>query len=267
MKPLADGQRPALAEDRADTTSGRCVTSRHPTRLCRLPDELREPQDPMSAAHISASAPTAQFKLASPPRSVVPEQRNSRCAGRVLDRRLGGDAAAPSIRSGAAPRPAVAVTSCQSPGKPWSSTKHSPSMGPPSRTSKRSASRSKYETRRRTVRTTHVPTLVVTVFAPRPRRMIRRCDLLASRHAATERSRQPRRPPISAHRRRRPSTALRRTAPTSSSDTDTPPHRGELPVDRGAAQRTTGADGSTRRTVIEAQPNSETSTRRSSSGR
>jgi hypothetical protein len=30
MKPLVDGQ-PALAEDRADTTSGRCETSRHPT--------------------------------------------------------------------------------------------------------------------------------------------------------------------------------------------------------------------------------------------
>jgi hypothetical protein len=108
MKPLADGQPPALAEDRADTTSSRCVTSLRPTRLCRPPDKLRQPQDPMSA-HISASAPTAQFKLASPPRSVVPQQRNSRSTRRVLDRRLGGDAAAPSIRSGSAPRPAVAV--------------------------------------------------------------------------------------------------------------------------------------------------------------
>jgi hypothetical protein len=81
-------------------------------------------------------------------------------------------------------------------------------MGPPSRTSQRSASRSQYETRRRPVRTTRVPALVVTMFAPLPRRLIRRCALMAL-HGDTERSRQPRHPLISAHRRRRPRTAHR----------------------------------------------------------
>jgi hypothetical protein len=155
--------------------SSRCATSLHPTRLCRPPDKLRQPQDPMSA-HISASAPTAHFKLASPPRSVVPEQQT-----------LDPPAASSTAGSAATlPRPQYGrdqpsacrrCPSCHS-REPWSSsTKHSPSMGPPSRTSQRSASRSQYETRRCPVRTTRVPVLVVTMFAPLPRRMIRRCDL------------------------------------------------------------------------------------------
>jgi hypothetical protein len=154
------------------------------------------------SAHISAWAPTAQFKLAWPPRSVVPEQRSARCAGRVLERRLGGEAAARSMRS-ERPLGPPSLSFVSGPGKPWSSTKHSPSMGLPSRTSKRSASRSKYETRRRPVRTTHVPTLVVSVFAPLPRRMVRRCDLLVPRHVATQRF-----PAIqaSAHQRASPSS-------------------------------------------------------------
>ena len=266
MKPLADGQRPALAEDRADTTSGRCVTSRHPTRLCCLPDLAAERQDPMSTREISASRPRPS---SSSPRHPGPlSQSNETLDAPAASLTAGSGATLPRpqcVRERPLGPPSLSLVS-----EPRETVEQHQALavdGSSSRTSKRSASRSKYETRRRTVRTTHVPTLVVTVFAQRPRRMIRRCDLWASRHAATERSRQPRRPPISAHRRRRPSTALRRTAPTSSSDTDTPPPRGELPVDRGAAQRTTGADGSTRRTVIEAQPNSETSTRRSSSGR
>jgi hypothetical protein len=80
------------------------------------------------SAQISVSAPTARFKLASPPRSVVPQQRNSRSTRRVLDRRLGGDAAAPPTRSGSARRPAVAVVRVTAAGT-VEQPKHS-SMGP-----------------------------------------------------------------------------------------------------------------------------------------
>jgi hypothetical protein len=189
------------------------------------------------SAQISAWAPTAQFKLASPPRSVVPEQRSARCAGRVLERRLGGEAAARSMRS-ERPLGPPSLSFVSGPGKPWSSTKHSPSMGLPSRTSKRSASRSKYETRRRPVRTTHVPTLVVSVFAPLPRRMVRRCDLLVPRHVATQRFRQSRRPPISAHRRRRPQYRAPEKAPSLVERYRYSAACWRAPIDRGAAQRT-----------------------------
>lgn len=106
--------------------SSRCATSLHLTRLCRPPDKLRQPQDPMSA-HISASAPTAHFKLASPPRTVVPEQR-------TLD-----PPAASSTAGSAATLPhpqhvrdqplGLPSLSFVSQPEPWSSTKHSPFDG------------------------------------------------------------------------------------------------------------------------------------------
>jgi hypothetical protein len=219
------------------------------------------------SAHISASAPIAQFKRASPPRSVGPEQRSSRCAGRLLDRGLGGDAAALKA-FGAAPRPGRRRHSCHSPGKPWSSTKHSPSMGPPSRTSKRSASRWQYATRHRPVRTAHAPTLVVTVYAPLPRLMPPAATCWRRVMWPPRGSRQSRRPPISAHRRRRPQYRVRET---SLQPGRAIPILRRMVASAGRSWRCPahlpGADGSIRRTVSEAQPNSETSTRRSSSGR
>jgi hypothetical protein len=106
--------------------------------------KLRQPHDPMSA-HLPAWAATTQFKLASAPRSVVPQQRNSRSTSRVLTAGFGATLPRPQhVRDHPLGPPSLSFVS--QPREPWSSTKHSLSMGPPSRISQLCASRSPYET-------------------------------------------------------------------------------------------------------------------------